>query len=297
MKSKLLLLIALFLSAGLLFKMQTGIFPRSLAFADSVKSDQMNKVRDTILNNDRKVLEKNLSTQILSDKYWSVINDFSVSPNQLVNSNNSRALFKLTNGTIGDLVGCLKKNFCGMERRSDNDAYFDENKTPAHILLGRNLEIMLVTLAAHSEYQSEIDWEVIRELTENSNEKVQVMAIRLLQMKNNSGDNLQILNIVDNYKGIAKAQALSEIANSKGNDQDERQLLLNSIEKSFAADDPHTVISIVENLGNMHLKRDELDRVSKYLCHYKENGTDDPNWKMIKYLMHKWEVDLQNSCN
>ena len=46
----------------------------------------------------------------------------------------------------------------------------------------------------------------------------------------------------------------------------------------------------------MNLTVNEMTEISLYLCHYKENGNDDPNWKMIKYDMMKYDFDLDKSC-
>jgi DNA-binding XRE family transcriptional regulator len=68
------------------------------------------------------------------------------------------------------------------------------------------------------------------------------------------------------------------------------------LEKAFAVDDPNTVISVVEKLKKMNLSQAEMAKVSRNLCHYKENGSDDPNWKMIKYDMGKVRIDLEKIC-
>jgi hypothetical protein len=103
-----------------------------------------------------------------------------------------------------------------------------------------------------------------------------------------------MVKIIENYKGDAKAKALTVLFSR--NVSSERSSLINFIEKSFSTDDPNTVISIIEKLKKMALSKNELEKISKNLCHYREEGSDDPNWKMIKYDMKKLEIDLAKIC-
>lgn len=252
--------------------------------------------KENILRNDQEKLEKNIKKEIVKDKDWANIIDYSKSPKILVNANNVHSLFKLANGSLASLENCLKKDFCGMEKRNDNDSYFDQNNTPGHILLGRNLSIMLESLRQNPKLSKDIDWDLILELTDNSNEKVQVLALELIKNfnpKNKDSDNYY--KIVDGYKGNAKAQGLLKLSTNRS--PEEHATLLNSLEKSFAMDDPHTVISVIEQLAGMNLSSEDLTNISKNLCHFYNNGSDDPNWKMIRYEMGKVGVDLESVCS
>ncbi|MBC7539183.1 MAG: hypothetical protein H7281_10205 [Bacteriovorax sp.] len=250
---------------------------------------------ENILKNDLAKLERNLKIETVQDRNWVSVNNYSISVKDLVNPKNSKHLFNLTNGSIANLANCLKKDFCGMERRSESDAYFDENKTPGHILLGRSLNIMLEGLRINPDLKSQIDWDLMNELTYSSNEIIQVLALELIKEYDTSdNDTDHLLKIVDNFKGNAKAQALAKL--STKDSSSDRIIFVNSLEKTFAGDDPNTVISVVESLKKMNLSNEEMARVSKNLCHYKENGTDDPNWRMIKYNMGKVSIDLDNIC-
>lgn len=284
---KILLLISLIVSlAGLI------IINQSRKDNDE-KSNISLGPNESILKKDRLALEQNISPKTLQDENWSDINDYSIAPKDLVNKNNAKNFFKISKTTIAELASCLKKDFCGMKKRNDKDAYFDATKTPGHILLGRNLSIMFFALKANPRMKNEVDWDLIEELTDNENELIQLMAVKLIK-EFNDRDTESLLKIVDRYKGAAKADALSEIKTL--DPSNERSLLLNSLEKSFSIDDPHTVISIIEKLHKMHLGESQLMKISQSLCHYKENGTDDPNWKMIKYNMSKSKVDLDIIC-
>ena len=291
MKNKkiIFLLMTILCSAGLLWKSQSRTIHINNLAATTTTSQ-------SILKKDREALERNLKRETLQDENWAQINDYSIDAVKLVNKNNSVHFFKLSNGSIVSLASCLKKDFCGMERRSESDAYFDKNKTPGHILLARNLSIMLEGLRLNPELQKEIDWDLIGELTDNSNETIQVLAVTLLKDYSQiDSDPESLYKLVDRYKGNAKANALTELSNT--NSTSERLLLVNSLEKAFAVDDPNTVISVVEKLKKMNLSQAEMAKVSRNLCHYKENGSDDPNWKMIKYDMGKFRIDLEKICS
>ncbi|MGZ3789884.1 MAG: hypothetical protein ACXVLQ_15200 [Bacteriovorax sp.] len=289
MRLKILYGIFVLLSAVLWMYSWHGVHSHQSDFADARKSGE------SILSNDRQKLERSLKKEILKDENWVKVNDYSLAVKDLVTKKNARELFNLTNESISDLARCLKKDFCGMERRNDDDAYFDESKTPAHILLGRNLEIMLESLQIYPELKQKVNWELINELTDSANEQIQVLSILLLKKFNLKEDESdKLYKFADDFKGSAKARALKELA--LRNSDTDRELLLNSIEKSFAIDDPHTAISIVESLGKMNLSKNELERVSRNLCHYKDNGETDPNWKMIRYLMGKISIDLNRTC-
>jgi hypothetical protein len=274
-----LLFVVFLYGAGTLWKAQTGA--------------PVGNSTETILKNDLEKLEKNLASEIIKDESWKKINDYAIPPAQLVNSKNAKHLFKLSNNSIDNLAICLRKDFCGMEKRNEHDAYFDDKKTPGHILLGRNLSIMLSVLKLYPELENEINWEMIRELTENNNENIQVLAIELLN--NFKSNEINIFSVIDNFKGNAKGRALADLKTKDSSS--ERQMLINSLEKSFASDDPNTVISVVEQLKKMRLSKDEMEKVSRNLCHYKEKGIDDPNWKMIKYDMGLVRVDLDKVCS
>ena len=250
-----------------------------------------------ILQNDKIILEKNLNQEIIEDSLWSKINDYSIKTNEFVTIDNFAHLFKLSYESVKKLNICLKKNYCGMDKRNAADSYFDENKTPGHILLGRNLEILILTLRFDGDLSSKIDWKLIEDLAENSNEKIQGLAFELLnnfnkkEYKNADQSSL----IIESFKGEAKADALVEL--SKNNSNEDHLSLKEMLEKTFEMNDPHTVISVVEKIKDMRLSKNELIKTAKSLCHFKEFGEDDPNWKMIKYNLKKININLELICS
>lgn len=294
-KKAVLFIIVFLCSAGFFLKSPTSATQKNAENTNTKNSSLSSSNAENILKNDLAKLERNLKIETVQDRNWVSVNNYSISVKDLVNPKNSKHLFNLTNGSIANLANCLKKDFCGMERRSESDAYFDENKTPGHILLGRSLNIMLEGLRINPDLKSQIDWDLMNELTYSSNEIIQVLALELIKEYDTSdNDTDHLLKIVDNFKGNAKAQALAKL--STKDSSSDRIIFVNSLEKTFAGDDPNTVISVVESLKKMNLSNEEMARVSKNLCHYKENGTDDPNWRMIKYNMGKVSIDLDNIC-
>ncbi|MDO9183516.1 MAG: hypothetical protein Q7U04_13965, partial [Bacteriovorax sp.] len=109
---------------------------------------------------DSKKLQDNLGRNVLKNKNWSSVSDYSLDIHSLVTRKNAKEIFRLSNQIIPKLVACLKKNFCGMEPRNEQDSYFDVQNTPGHILLKRNLNIMLEALRLYPELQKEIDWDL-----------------------------------------------------------------------------------------------------------------------------------------
>lgn len=264
-------------------------------FSANESSGHSDAIGATIINNDRLRLERNIKPEILADKNWPLINDYSIKPEKLVTKTNAQDFFLIAHESAKNLGNCLRKDFCGMQTRGDEDAYFDDSRTPGHILLGRNLEIMLVALNNRSELKEKVDWDLVHSLTENSNELVQTISLQMIKQYSPDGsDTNKLLEIAENYKGQAKAVAFEKIAQRKS--PNDRLLLINWLEKSFAEDDPNSVISVIEKMKNMKFTTAEIDRISISLCHFRENGVDDPNWKMIKYYMSAL-TDLEQICN
>lgn len=291
----LLFIILIFVIAGGWWKSHSGNSANQNSLTANNSDSTKRRSGAEILANDQMVLEKNLSPETLNDKNWEQVNDYTLSAKNLVTKDNARELFKLTQVSAKDLAFCLKKDFCGMEKRNDDDSYFDENKTPGHILLARNLEILQESLRKDNHLKRELNFDLLRSLTESENEKIQVIVLELLKDYDaGTADAGKLLEIADNYKGNAKANAFEKIAAIEN--AGDRSLLISSIEKSFMQDDPNTVISIVEKIKKMNLNEREIEKISQSLCHFKENGADDPNWKMIKYNMKK-VIELDKVCN
>lgn len=160
MKLKIFYILSLIACAGVVVRAQTGYQLKG-------KSEQGLSLRgefqESVLEKDKKAMEKNISPFVLKEQTWSQMNDFSFSIKELIALNrNPRWLLKLCSQSINDLAICLKKDYCGMERKNDQDPYFDKVNTPGHLLLGRILEIIKAQLEQAPELTDEIDWKEMR---------------------------------------------------------------------------------------------------------------------------------------
>jgi hypothetical protein len=252
-------------------------------------------LENNIFNKDKDKLKGHFNKQILNDENWKSINDYSIPPANLVTSEKSEKLFKLAIENIETLSVCLMKDYCGMEKKSDQDAYFDDAKTPGHILLGRNLEIISEALKINGKWKDEVDWDLIRELSNNKNEKIQKLAFYLLF---NYGEKTDLKNeamsLMRSYKGQARALALLDL--SAGRDTKSHRQLVHLISQTFLLNDPNTVISVLEKMGRMKLSVLELKELSKSICHFQDDELGGHNWKMMNFLLKKQMIDLQGIC-
>ncbi|MDO9181530.1 MAG: hypothetical protein Q7U04_03935, partial [Bacteriovorax sp.] len=124
---------------------------------------------------------------------------------------------------------------------------------------------------------------------------VQVTALVLLKDYNeNPKDIDELLSLIDSFNGMAKANALVKFSLTCSSAN--RVLLVNTLEKTFSSDDPNTVINVIEKLSSMNLSNEEYEKIFRSLCHFGENGQDDPNWKMIKYDLTKININIDKIC-
>lgn len=258
--------------------------PRSIASKDPAAND--------VLADDFKKMTSNLKSTDVTSSEWKKINDFSILPSMFVNKDNAQSVFKAASSAVPDLVACLKKDFCGMERRGDDDAYFDDHRTPAHILINRNLQVMQETLRQDPALLSSVDWSYLEELALESDEDYAVSALDILrEFKADTMKTDDLIGMTKNSKGDNKANALLRIsltANKVG-----KVMLSHELENVFALEDNHTVLATLENLKKMALSTDQLIGPLKNLCRFK--GTH--NWAMVKYEANKLSTSFESLCN
>ena len=251
---------------------------------------------DEILSNDYQKIIKHLKPENIAGDEWKKINDYALPVEKLVNTQNAAKFFKTANDNIPGIFSCLKKDFCEMETRNDNDAYFDEQRTPAHILLNRNLSILKESLKKDSSLKSQVDWELMSDLANSGAEILAVNAIDIIREfgeKNAKADNL--IKLAQNYKGEARADALARIAKS-GSSQD-KILLANEIEDIFNDGDANTAISVLEKLKGMGLNRVEMFRILSRLCRFRDDETISHNWGMVKTEANRINPEFEKNCN
>lgn len=266
--------------------------PQAAPVLKTVQTDAPVNTPEQILMNDYEKIAKNLDPVNTAGEEWKEINNYALSPATLVKAENAKTFFNTAQKNLPDIYSCLKKDFCGMETRNEDDAYFDDQRTPAHILINRNLKIMKEALLKDQSLASQVDWELMQDLAASESEMLSVESIDIIRQfdsKNVKTDDL--IKLTENAKGTAKAEALEKIA--KNNDANGKVILASEIADTFAVADNDTVISILEKLGGMGFSKDQTAKMLKNLCDRKE----DHNWKMIRYEALKINKDFERNCN
>lgn len=258
------------------------------------ETDTPMKSPEEILANDYEKIDKNLSKKNTSNDEWKQINNYSISAEALVNAGNAKNFFKTAQSNVPDLFSCLKKDYCGMETRGEDDAYFDDQRTPAHILLNRNLKIIKESLKKDNSLKSEVNWELMKDLATSGTDMLSVEALEIIrEFDTESTKTDELIKVTKGLNGQAKANALVNL--SKKSNSTDKILLASEIEEIFAMGDANTVISVLEKLKNMNLGANTF-RVLKNLCRFRENE-ESHNWPVIKNNALKINKDFENTCN
>ena len=251
---------------------------------------------EEILENDYKKIEKNLKPENISGDEWKQINTYSIPPEKIVTKNSAANYFKTAQNNIPDIFSCLKKDFCGMSTRNENDAYFDDQKTPAHILINRSLLVMKESLKQDPTLKSSVDWDLMQELAASGSDILAIEALDLIRLYNAEGMKTdELIKLSDNYKGEAQAEALARI--SKKNSPSDKLLVSNKIQDIFESSDNNTVISVLDKVKGMNFTNTELSHVLINLCRYKNDVNQEESWKMIKYKANLIFSDFEKLCN
>ncbi len=252
------------------------------------------KSPEEIVAADYEKIAKHLSARNTSGDEWKQINNYSLTPEALVTNANAKTYFKTAQSNVPDIFSCLKKDFCGMETRGEDDAYFDDQKTPAHILLNRNLKIMKESLKKDGSLKSEVDWDLMKELATSGSDMLSVEALDIIrEFDSESMKTDELIKMTQDLQGQAKADALLRL--SKKSNSTDKILLASEIEEIFAQKDGNTVISVLEKLRNMSLGAN-ASRILFHLCRFKENE-DKQNWPTIKFLASKVNNEFEKNCN
>lgn len=254
------------------------------------------KTPEEILASDFERIESNLKPENTTKDEWKKVTDYAVRPEDLVTKENAHNFLSVTQNNLPDLYACLKKDFCGMTTRGEDDAYFDDQRTPAHILMNRNLKILKESLRKDIALKSQVNWDLIQELAASDSEMLQVEALDILrEFDDESMKTEELIKMTEDYKGTAKADALMRIAKSKK--ASDKRLVAGEVEEVFAMSDANTVISVLENVKKMDLGQRDLTRVFRNLCRFKDNADEAHNWKMIKYEASQINADFEKLCN
>lgn len=251
---------------------------------------------EAILANDYAKIAVNLDPKNTNNDEWPKINDYSIPASELVTKANAQTFFKTAKSNLPDIYSCLKKDFCGMETRGDEDAYFDDQRTPAHILINRNLKVMKESLVEDPALASDVDWDLMQELAASNSEMLSVEALEIMREFNKEAAKTdELLKLSKHATGTTKAESLAKIAaNASATD---KLLIANEIEETFAGADNHTVITVLESLKKYALDSSQLPSILEKLCKYKNMASETQNWLMIKSEASKISADFERSCN
>ncbi len=258
--------------------------------------EQSAKSPEEILAGDFEKLTRNLKPENIQGEEWKQMTNYALKPDVLVNRENAQGLFKMAQNNLPDLYSCLKKDFCGMTTRGEDDAYFDDQRTPAHILMNRNLKVMKEALRKDEGLKSQVNWEMLQEFASSDAEMLQVEALDILrEFDSETMKADELIKLTGDYTGTAKADALLRIA--KGKNPADKQLVAEEVEEVFAMSDANTVISVLENVKKMAFNGSDTSRVLKNLCRFKNDPEESHNWMMIKYEAGKVNTEFEKLCN
>lgn len=242
---------------------------------------------------DLEKIQKQLKPENINNNEWKEINNYAIRPENLITTSNAESFFNTAKNNLPEIYNCLKKDFCGMEP-SANDPYFDDQRTPAHILLNRNLQIMKESLKKDPTLSSAVDWDLMDQLANSQQEMLEVEALDIIQ--NFSPSKVEVestLKAAKNFKGTSKADSLIRVSN-KASVKD-KQLIMNEIEEVFATNDAHTVISVLESMDQMRLSKESMLKSFRNLCRFKDD-VNPGNWKMIHFLANKLNSEFNKLC-
>lgn len=238
-------------------------------------------------------IQKQLKPENISNNEWKEINNYAIRPENLITTSNAESFFNTAKNNLPEIYNCLKKDFCGMEP-SENDPYFDDQRTPAHILLNRNLQIIKESLKKNPSLSNAVDWDLMDQLANSQQEMLEVEALDIIENFNPSREGVEgTLKAVKNFKGTSKADSLIRVS-SRASVKD-KQLIINEIEEVFATSDAHTVISVLERMDQMQLSKESMLKSFRNLCHFK-NDANPGNWKMIHFLANKLNSEFNKLC-
>lgn len=243
--------------------------------------------------NDLKKIESFLKPENVQSPIWEVLVDYRTDLKKTINKQNAQSYFETASKNLPDLVFCLRKDFCGMDKPTVESPYFDSERTPAHLLVARTLKVISETLKNRPELAKQVDWNLITEISGLTGNEVRAASMELLlkfDRRNAGKENL--FEIAESYKGTAKANFYTQVAADLL--PEERPIFMITLEKSLEQDDPNTVISIVEQIQSLHLSRSEVAIVGKALCHFKDGHKS--NWQMIVSKMKVVDNNFEHNC-
>lgn len=272
---------------------------------EEVASKNEEKIQSSSINSpekDRKILEAYLDKTALQhseDKeIWSLLNQFNKKPQEVVNRSNAKQMIPFGLGVMGELLKCIDIDFCGMEKDSEDDPYFDPTGTTAHRTIERALELMITATKIQPDSAQNLDYELLEKVGDIPSERIQALVAELLPVlpdeSGNQKDEVKKIEsaLAKNTNGKSRIALLTKMAKNKNHD---RQDFLNLLSNTFAEADAYTVVSVVENLKSLNLSPDELAKSTIYLCRFKVDDYEH-NWRAVKRNVENVFPEFSKLC-
>ena len=275
------------------FSPRSSSLPVSEIRASTEETKAM-KSPEEIVASEYEKIARNLSPENTNGDEWKQINNYAATPETIITMANAKKYYKVASSNAPDIFSCLKKDFCGMATRGEDDAYFDDQRTPAHILLNRNLKIMKESLRKDDSLKSEVDWDLMKELATSGSDMLSVEALDIIrEFDSEAVKTDELIKITQDLKGEAKAEALVRL--SKKSNSTDKILLASEVEEVFAMGDANTAISVLEKLRNMGLGAN-ASRILKNLCRFRD-GEESHNWPVVRNQAIKVNNEFEKMCN
>lgn len=277
---------------------------------EMVQTEDANSGKRTPLR-DLEIIEGRLSQDVLNDgenqNLWGLLNQYNKKPNEVIDRSNAKQMLPLGQTVISDLLKCLDVDFCGMEKDSEEDPYFDPTGTVAHRTIERSLELMIAATKVDPELQADLNVALLERVADIPSERIQSLVTELLpegialNSNGNSGDLNEKQDEIKKVEaaleksttGKARTSLLIKLSKDKKTDREE---LVSMLKKTFSEADVYTVVNVVENLKSMNLSEDELAKTTVYLCRFKIDEYEH-NWKAVKKNVEKVFPEFTKVCN
>lgn len=297
-----LALVIMILGGGYLLQGSTS--PKlEVTTSDSLAVVQTKAAKTSVVR-DIQNLESLISENVFRDndnrKLWDLLNQYNKKPNEVTNRSNAGQILPFSELVINDLLKCLDVDFCGMERDSEDDPYFDPTGTVAHKTIERSLQLMIAAVDISPDLRGKLNPALLERVAEIQSERIQSLVAELIPTEGaiNISERQDEIKKIEaalekNSQGKARASLLVAMSKDKKNNRDD---LVSSLQKTFSEADTYTIVSVVENLKFMNLSLDELAKTTVYLCRLKIDDYEH-NWKAVKSNVEKIFPDFNKVCN
>ncbi len=244
------------------------------------------------LSNDIEVVAKKINSVLSKNELWNTLASYEIKAENFVSRSNAREVKEYSELLVMELFQCLDDNYCGMEKDSEDDPYFDPTGTTAHKLIERSLKFLNQALLVDANLKKDLDYDLLQKISEIPSEKIQSLVSQNLEGSQDEVKKVQS-SLMRNSSGKARVDALLSLKKSS---PDQRMIFLEALKTTFSEGDAYTVVSVAENLDKFKLNDDELAGTIIYLCRFK-NESFEHNWSAIKVNVEKIYPDFNKLCN